>query len=254
MALTLRKQKMNAPQLTIVFFVLMISQSCRPLYVPNIHNVPLLKEKKDVSVTLNPNELQGAYAVTNNIGVMLNLYKNNVNFTFDYEGGVSRSLCEVGVGCFKKFGKFGVFEIYGGYGIGGLEFGKSSGANDFYSANTSRIFLQPNIGFSNKFLDIILSTRLFSYSLNDPDLSRYQGPDTFDFDLSHVHEKSYLYIEPAITIKLGWKQAKFFIQQIIPIPLNNERNVLEALPIAYIGVYLNFSKTLKEEIPDLLTN
>ena len=116
---------MNTPQLTIVFFVLLISQSCRPLYVPNIHNVPLLKEKKDVSITLSPNDLQGAYAVSDNIGIMLNLYRNNVNQAFDFEEDVSRSFCDFGVGYFKEFGKFGVFEIYGGYGIGGLKFEES---------------------------------------------------------------------------------------------------------------------------------
>ncbi|NNL91282.1 MAG: hypothetical protein HKO66_03505, partial [Saprospiraceae bacterium] len=206
---------MNSLQLTIVVVTLMLCQSCRPIYVPNIHNVPLLKEKTDVSVTLSLNDLQGAYAVSDNIGIMASLYRNNVNFAYDFDENVNRKYFEIGAGYFTRFGKFGVFELYGGYGIGDFEFGKSQGANDYYSANTSRIFIQPNVAFSYKIIDVVFSTRVFSYSIHDPDLTRYGGPDTFDTDLSDVHLRNYQYIEPASTPKLGWKQAKVFWQTIV---------------------------------------
>lgn len=70
----------------------LIAQSCNIMYTPNMQNVPLLTEKNEVRATLGPFDYQAAYAVTENIGVMLNgqYHTRNTN-TLDYEYG-SKSL------------------------------------------------------------------------------------------------------------------------------------------------------------------
>ncbi len=42
------------------------------MYVPNMHNVPLLKEKNELVVNLSTTNYQSAYAITDNIALMTN--------------------------------------------------------------------------------------------------------------------------------------------------------------------------------------
>ena len=47
------------------------------IYYPNANNVPLLEEKGEFKGTIEPTNLQLAYAIDSNIGIMLNGQDNH---------------------------------------------------------------------------------------------------------------------------------------------------------------------------------
>ncbi len=69
--------------LTIVVSIVLIFASCSPLYRPNTVNVPLFKEKNELSVNAgassNGADVQAAFAATNHIAVMANGSFYNAN-------------------------------------------------------------------------------------------------------------------------------------------------------------------------------
>jgi len=232
--------------ITIVFFC----YSCRPVYVPNTHNVPLLKEKKDASITVSYNDLQGAYALTDKFAVMLNLHRNNFKTVVDNDA--KRTLNELAFGYYKHSNKM-VYEVYGGYGRGIFEFENNSEFDNFYSANTNRIFLQGNIGYSNHVVDLVFSTRMFNYKLSNPNLSMYTFRDNvFENDFTDIHNLNFLFLEPAITVKSSWKRFKVFLQQVLPLQLNNNDRIISSvlIPTYYFGISINFSKRFNDEKKD----
>jgi hypothetical protein len=235
---------------------LLLSQSCtRIVYVPNMQNVPLLQEKNEVRATLGVSNFQGAYAVTNNIGVMINgQFRNGgggpeSSFQWFQELAKTKSI-EGGVGYFKPFNGIGVFEIYGGGGIGSISFDEYENYLDKYSAATSRFFIQPSVGISNKYLDIAFSLRFVSLKFYNADTSEYvYGSSSFNneenVDLNELDKHDYTFIEPALTCRFGWKYVKFHLQAVFPNQLNNA-------PINYnksslfAGVHFNIAQRNKE--------
>ena len=230
----------------ITIIILMLSQSCRPLYVPNAQNVPILKEKNDISVNIGFNDLQGAVAVSNNIGIMLNGYTNNIDLGFDWDDDekTNRSFIEAGAGYFTQLSGSSVFEIYGGAGLGSFSLEKSD-SGGAYSANNSRFFIQPGISFSSNAIDLVISCRFVKYGINDPDLSRYNTQGFFSKDISDAHNNSYYFAEPALTLKAGWRQVKAFMQLQVPKQLNSP--MIDVDGAISLGVYLNCGERFKTE-------
>lgn len=105
----------------------MIISSCTSTYIPNAISAPLLSEKGDLNVSLCTGKgliLQSAYAIDNNVGIMLNA-SEDIN---------SNNFVEFGAGYFNTWNKNGVFEIYQGYGLGNLK--------HFYGIDASKYFVR----------------------------------------------------------------------------------------------------------------
>src|SRR5215831_6765289 len=100
---------------------LLLAASCVPrYYAPNQPNVPLFREKGEVQFSVigsegqevSTLELQGAYALTDKVGVMMNAdfaNRNDPSHGFIVEGGA---------GYYRPFRRRFIFESYGGAGIG----------------------------------------------------------------------------------------------------------------------------------------
>ena len=186
-------------KLHIIIFILsyvLLTQSCKIMYTPNMQNVPLFKEKNELQATISTNNYQTAYAVSDHIGIMVNgQYKKPTwsltsgNTKYNYES--KKTLIEGGVGYFSSVKKLGVFEIYGGGGVGNVSFNRSysdttggpSTSYNRYSAKTKCFFVQPSIGLRVDNVDLAFSMRLVGLKFSNIDTSGYKKAVLVENDL-----------------------------------------------------------------------
>lgn len=204
----------------ITFFLAVLSllmAACSPkYYVPNTQNVPLFTDAGQVSLTAvgngNQVEFQGAYALTNSIGIMANTGFYNPKDDGNGNGG-SGKLFEGGIGYYKPFGEHLVFETYGLVGFGDFEnhFPSTGSSNTGkISGKLSRFALQPAIGFTANRFSIALSSRLSSLHYGEPD-----GDLIFDNEdqIAYLTENdAFFLVEPALTLRAGLKKIKLQLQ------------------------------------------
>lgn len=242
----------------IIIAFLFALQSCEIMYYPNMQNVPLFKEKNEVRASLSASNVQAAYSVTNNIGIMVNgqfgsrswntTSENPVKET-KYEYSSNRLFAEGGVGYFMPVSTNGVFEIYGGAGAGKIDFKKEITETNYYekydlSANTMRFFIQPNIGYTNEVVDIAFSTRFAALKFYDLK-NTFIKDDLIDNDINDIDKPLYTFIEPAVTVRFGWKYIKFHTQVMMSLKTNYES--LNYLPLSFnAGMHLNIAPRYKK--------
>jgi hypothetical protein len=201
-------------------------------YVANVQNVPLFKEKNELRLTgiygegdeSRGVEVQSAYSITDNIGVMADFMSarggdvsgNNYGKGNYFEGAV---------GYYKPAGKYGVFEMYGGLGKSSQHHEYTSLYYNEYegSADVSYIkyFVQPSFGITFKALDIALSTRLCSVYYNKID-NKVLGNSYEYNDLHSLVYTNHFNLEPALTIRGGWKNVKVQFQAEYAGLINNQ--------------------------------
>ena len=230
-------------KISIIFplvILIMIMTGCTPQYIPNTLNVPMLKNKGEFQASVNTGgfvffDPQFAYAVTDNVGLMMNTsFQNTKGKMGDYHKHI---LGEIGIGYFKKIGKLFNFEVFTGYGYNRIKTQRTvylGGYQTYYSnANTDRIFLQPNIGFSYGILEYNLSGRL-----------------TYNFihDLYNEKELRALFLDPAVTLKLGKNPFKVSLQGGFSLPLYQSDIIEYQLFIVAIGLHYNISKKASTKV------
>ena len=230
-------------KLAISFLGTLLLSSCAHYYyVPNVQNVPLFREKNEYRFSAfygdgdksSSGEIQVAYSPTSNLGIMAN-YISASGGNSTGKNSASGSCLEGALGYFKPLGNAAVFEIYGGLG-GGSQNHKyySSFTNQSYgSADISfvKVFIQPSFGMTFNAFDVAFSTRLCSMSFTDVKNNTTDGYESRV--LNDIGVKNHAFIEPAITLRGGWKNVKFQVQGLISADLTN--------PVMYIGEGYHFS-------------
>ena len=99
----------------VVIVVISIMTSCSPEYVPNMVNSPMLSNQGEFQASVATGtsnfDAQTAFAITDNIGIMVNgSFGNETNdSTDDYH---KHAFIEGGIGYFEKIGSKGRYEIY----------------------------------------------------------------------------------------------------------------------------------------------
>lgn len=241
----------------LVIIGLSLLSSCKVLYIPNMVNSPLLKEKGEAKINLNTNNLQASYAVTDNVGLMVNGYynKNDWNITSgslvnEYQS--KRFLVEGGAGYFKSLGEKGVFEAYAGAGYGTLNYNYKLLDNGIeaeynrWASNNLKLFIQPVIGTTGEKFDFSFFTRFVGLKFSNVDTINYT-PAELDFEgLSNVEKTTWMFLEPGVSIRFGTPLIKLQLQTLYsyklnPEPLNSKNFVFN------IGLHVNLSKLTKKE-------
>ncbi len=220
------------------FCLLVVAASCAPVYIPNQVNAPLLTGQNEIqvagSIGSNGADVQAAYAVTDEIGVMANFsaQKKGESSSSDYHKHMFK---EIGLGYQTPMGRNGVFDIYAGVGSGTSSsrdsytwFGSQSVAAD---GNYRRIFIQPSAGRRGTGLHAALSTRLAWVTFTKFE----SGGNTV--------KKNYtqFYIEPVVTTRLGFENFKFQTQIGLSLPLDHNRTFEHQPVIFNIGLFLNLN-------------
>ncbi len=215
-------------------------------YMPNIHNVPLFREKNEFRILYaqaqsddtKSEEIQVAYSLTNHLAVLANGMKA---YGGDKIDGGQGEYYEGAVGYFSPINevKYAHFEVYGGYGQGNQKhtynkYGIGTSALDF-----KQIFLQPAIGLSSKYFDAILAFRLskLSFTKVQNNVLKEIGTSNYNFyTLDTIAQtKNYNFGETSLTVRVGWKYAKIQLQ------LNSSRNFLPQNN-PYLKGYIPFEK------------
>lgn len=222
------KKKFHLILMTIAAAGLLVNYSCAPTYVPNVVTTPFLGDKGDVAGSVNYGvsgfDPQFAYAVTDNIGVVANgSYINTAN---DTNSQFRQHLhVEFGGGYHTRIGSFGRFEAYGGGGVGRI----NAKFDDLLFVSyedvlSTRLFIQPSVGFVTDVFEIGFSTRFVLVSLMQD-----QKSETAPF------------IEPALTAKLGYSPVKGMMQLGFSLPLNPELKFYFQPVIFSIGLQIRLN-------------
>ena len=242
----------------IIVFLLIFLSSCEQYYyIPNSHNVPLFQEKGEIRAwgTLNKkiylNEYQAAYALTNHIGLMSNLFVVPLDKdTPDFNDG-GGYLFEAGAGYFTKVNKHWVFESYAGYGAGNVQniyfedrpYGWF-GTEYFYTGRTkmniNRAFIQPTFGYSGNYFDCAFSSRFSTIWYTN--IRMYDITDEFAYtsDMNLMRKNIFTQFEPAFTVRAGWKYMKLQAQYGLSINMNHPQ-FRYAYDNLSCGIYLSFA-------------
>jgi hypothetical protein len=204
-------------------------------YVANVQNVPLFREKDEfrISGSLGGGdesesiEVQMAYSLTDHIGIMAN-YMNAWGGEESEEDYAKGNYLDAGLGYYKTLGRFASFDIYGGLGHSRQHHVYSTypGISDISFTN---YFIQPSVGLTFDFMDVAFSSRLCRVHYFD-----MKNNDNYsDDELAALDNKNHYFLEPAITMRAGWKYVKAQFQASYVDYLNS--------PKLYIGEEYHFS-------------
>ena len=211
-----------------VAWVLLWSGCSPKYYVPNTHNVPLVQQKGEGTLSFAAGEwraeFQGAYAVTHNVAMMLNTAFFHPEDDEEGDGGKGQ-LVEIGLGYFRELPKSIVFETYGLLGIGHVENHFPSTLTDYPSTTGEiesrlvRYGIQPAVGFQSKYFDVAVSTRITGLSYGNP-----SGNLVFSEEdqVAYLRRKNtHLLVEPALTLRTGYDFLKLQMQLGHSFNMNN---------------------------------
>ena len=117
------KANLNYPFIfSIILFLNIILSGCKVMYFPSMQNTPIIKQKKEIQLTLSPTNLHIAYSFTDKLGLTLNGYYRSGNKyissgkAWDYRS--DRYCADIGFGgYFHEIDNFS-FEIFSGIGYG----------------------------------------------------------------------------------------------------------------------------------------
>ncbi|MGE7773932.1 hypothetical protein ACQKLP_04375 [Chitinophaga sp. NPDC101104] len=248
----------------------------RNVYVPNQINVPLLKEKGEVKASVSLSDWQAAYAVTDNFAIMANGQYISRLLTVEGDGvdddpivdpNTRGGLIELGAGYTKALGvsKKAVFEVYGGYGYGGFRTLEESylykpdsvRGYDDYRLRTKfhKFFIQPSFGLSHKVVEVAVSTRFSLVNFNNVSSGSltWDGDPNMRMDFQRLDGKLVGFMEPAATVRVGFKNIKWFWQLRASVPLRSDgveagptlNNYFQ--PFSFnTGISVNFGNWLKD--------
>ncbi|MBD0259768.1 MAG: hypothetical protein ICV83_28965 [Cytophagales bacterium] len=234
--------------------VLLLLGSCsHKFYAPNTHAVPLFQQQGEVRASgmlwtgteVNGVELQGAYALTNHLGMVVNVIAARGGEVGDARSGYGY-LLEAGSGYFRPLGEYGVFEAYGGLGVGQAKNRYHSDRSVISTANSTvglvRVFGQPSIGLTTPYFDAAFSTRVAWLSMHNPRETARGAPafsGNYEWEYMRLNPNSLLF-EPAATLRAGWKYCKLQLQMGVSVNVTHPEFPQETLNMS-IGLYLSLA-------------
>jgi hypothetical protein len=207
-----------------------------------------LTEKKQVKITGTQSDVQTAFAVGDHLGIMANGFFKSYNGDNNYQhrGG----LLELGAGYYNAYNSHVVFEAYGGGGMGRVykqEMMNSGNNSQFlgsFTGNGSRIFLQPSIGFTSSFFDVALANRLSFVKYHRFSSTNYSTEELVKNDLDNVTDPLYVFVEPAVTARVGYKFIK--VQAQYGLTINMGQNLPHTQNFATLGVIIDLKPKKKD--------
>lgn len=217
------------------------------MYVSNAVNAPLLKEKGEVQVGITQNDLQAAVGLGDNFGIMANGFYKGFNDANNYKhNGV---MGEVGLGYFKPLENNFVFETFAGAGAGNIYKQQQFTSEDNstymgkFNANAAKVFLQPDFGYKSRIFDAVISSR-FSFvkytSFNAQNYPQQELKNDY-LDNNNLTGPTFVFAEPALTFRIGYKYVKLQAQYGLTINLTGN-NIRHADNFSSLGIVVNLAR------------
>lgn len=205
--------------------------SCATAYVPNVLPAPMLEEKGEMVFNAHTGtagfDPQFAIGITDHVGIVAN--GSFRNYTSDSTDNFHQHrFFETGAGYFTPLGSAGRFEVFAGGGFGRL---KAEFDNPLFESFADvycvRSFVQPTIGFVTDVAEMSLSTRFVTVLLK-------QGSQTAFAP----------FVEPAVTLKLGYRQVKGVAQLGFSLPIREQLDFLYQPFIFSLGLQVRLNTDL----------
>lgn len=217
------------------------------MYVSNAVNAPALKEKGEVQLTVTQNDLQAAAALGRNFAIMANGYFTKYNGDNNYvHGGL---LGEAGIGYYKMISPRTTFETF--VGLGGARIYKEEqfiDQNDRitlgrFDANATKLFIQPDLGYRNKYFDAIISSRFSFVKYTRFTSENYPANELAEdyLDNNNLTGPLFMFAEPALTLRLGYKFIKVQAQWGLTVNMTSNR-IRHANNFSSLGLVINIAK------------
>lgn len=190
------------------------------VYMPNQLQTPMLREAGDFQATLGNSNVTAAVAVAPNALLHVGGHYQALDFSGLLNAPSGRShqwLAEGGVGMFGDLGyKDFRWTVLAGGGTGGTW--STIDSDRFREGRFLRGYLQPNIGYVTPIFEIVASARLTGVKFNAFS-STGTGPDS-DVTPAEMTSNLWMYVEPSLTVKVGYRWIKVFAQPVLSFPLN----------------------------------
>jgi hypothetical protein len=224
---------------------LLILAGCKTMYVPNMQNVPMFKDKGEVILSSTFSNYQLAYNPISNLGILFNgqYYDRKIPTLDDGKSGNYKGyghLIEGGLGYLKKMEDNTRIEIYAGYGqgYGRISFWETWSTGSGGESRYNKYFFQPVFILNSGNFETALSARF----------SSLQFYDFVDFSGKSLKSKQPTFVEPAITVRAELLRGLSFKGQMqCSLSVDNTGNTFNSyLPYrnilqGFIGVELRLS-------------
>jgi len=221
-------------------FLIVIGSGCsRYYYKPNAVNAPLFTEGGQAHVNFSGSlggvsknydgnthffDVQGSVSPINHLGIIANYstYAYRPDEPDEENGNVRANahILETGIGGYYSKGKKFkmVVDGYAGYGAGKI--------NSDVDMRVHRLFFQPGIGVHSPWFDAAFNLRISNVKYLDFDAkgrsNEYlEGKSLITSSGKRIDAGSYTFIEPAFTIRGGYKFAKVQLQMVLAEETNN---------------------------------
>jgi hypothetical protein len=208
---------------TVRFLILALAigfSSCSSyFYYPTSQNVLRFKDKGDVNVAFGLDEhgyksYNLGYSLTDNVALISD-FKTFHTYS-------SESDMRYKIGDFYWDNELIIYKNYQDRIFPAINFGYGFGQinrnEDYYRLGVDRQFIQPSIGFSNNYFDFAVSSRFsrVHYDLKQTRSFNLSNRQSFEeyFDLRDVGKKDFYFLEPSLTLGVGYKFAKLRFQSI----------------------------------------
>lgn len=219
--------------------IALFSSCTRYYYKPNAVNAPLFTEGGQAHISAGGSfggsskeydgnthffDLQGAVSPVNHLGIIVNYstYSYHPDAPDLENGNVAAHahILETGIGgYYAKGNKFKmVADGYIGYGGGKI--------NSDVDMRVRRFFFQPGIGVRSPWFDAAFNLRISNVKYLDFDANGRNndylvGKNLINSSGKRIDQNSYTFLEPAFTIRTGYKFAKAQFQMVIAQEASN---------------------------------
>lgn len=196
--------------------LVMLLGACNAVYAPNTVNTPLFRQRGELHAHVDKRNLQVAYAVTDHAGVMLNgYYRAEEHANEDGSSDESGWLVEAGGGYYRNVTRpWLTFETYAGVGLGHVDLQHRPNGEPTKSFVTDgvRAFLQPSFGFTTDYVDGAISLRGATVWYYDTRTRYWTTEELFENDLGNIDVGTWVFLEPALTLRAGYKWIRVQLQ------------------------------------------
>lgn len=216
-------------------------------YMQNTHQVPLFKQKKEFRLSADGSwgsetsgsNIQMAGSISDKFALMVSWQRLRNKNTYTQNGVTDdtwEGTCLDGAfGYFRNLKNYGVFEVYGGVG--------RSAQHHAYTGDTSyqkvvyfpfwgydtisqsafivrgtadisflKLYIQPQYGLSFRAFDLALSMRISNLYFNSVQNTVHKSYSGFEEVEFFKRIRNHAMMEPALTIRTGWKFIKLQFQ------------------------------------------
>ena len=154
-------------------------------------------------------------------------------------------------GYYKPLDKETIFEVYSGIGASNQQHHYLNGITTFTSTSNgsvnmsfAKLFIQPSLGITFNGVDFAFSSRLSYLSFYQIKNNILDSARDFQFVDTISKNRNSLLLEPAITIRGGWKYTKLQLQFVFQKNLNNP-NLRFITGNLSLGLYISLAKRFR---------